>query len=214
MTMPKPRLLSQPAGVRYDALRRLFLMIRTDRPHFWRELVDAVRHADKPEEAAAAWLEQKGLMDDGRVALPAACAVLLNDVQDWRLIAVVLHFMNEGFLPSGEHFQFVYTLDLMQLDVRQFPPNIEGLIAWATDDFTAQLRAWLQQCGLVQEVPKDTDVRLQALLLHLVDNKSVTAIAHRNNEIHDVSAARRLLRQAEELTGLKRRTRPGRPSIK
>jgi len=212
--MPKPRLLSQPAGVHYDALRRFFAMIRDDRQRIWGELVDAVRNADKPEEAAAAWLQHRGLIDDERVALPAACAVLLNDVQDWRLIAPVLYFTHEGFLPAGEHFQFVYTLDLMRLDVRQFPPNIEGLIAWATDDFTAQLRAWLQQCGLIQEVPKDTDARLELLMLHLIDGASVSAIARRNGEQHDERVIRRWLAEAEAMTGLKRRTRPGRPSRK
>jgi hypothetical protein len=214
--MPKPRLLSQPAGVRYDALRRFFAMIRDDRQRIWRGLVDAVRNADKPEQAAAAWLQHRGLMDDEQVALPAICSVLLGDVLHWRLIAPVLHFANAGFLPAGEHFQFVYTLDLMQLDVRQLPPNIEGLIAWATDDFTAQLRAWLQECGLIQEVPKDTDARLELLLLHLVDGKTVSAIARarRNGEQHDERVIRRWLAEAEAMTGLKRRTRPGRPARK
>jgi hypothetical protein len=212
--MPKPRLLSQPAGVRYDALRRLFLMIRTDRQRVWHELVDAVRHADKPEEAAAAWLEQKGLMDDGHVALPAACAVLLNDIQDWRLIAVVLHFMRDGFISEDDATPFVYRLDLERFDIRLFPLDIDALIARAVADFTERLRLWLQQCGLAQELPKDTDARLELLMLHLVGGASISALARRNGEQHDERVIRRWLAEAEELTGLKRRTRPGRPSRK
>jgi hypothetical protein len=217
MAMRKPRLLSLPAGVRYEALKRFFAMIRADRPRVWHELVDAVRHADKPEEAAAAWLEQKGLMDDGHVALPAACAVLLNDVQDWRLTAVVLHFMKEGFLPAGNQPQFVYTLDLMEFDVRQYPLSIDAMIARAVDDFTAQLRTWLHQCGMTQEMPVDADERLEMLMLHLVDGLKVTDIAY-DYTTSDIRHVRRLLAEAEAMTGIMRRTRTrtrtGRPSRK
>jgi hypothetical protein len=220
--MRRPKILSLPPGARYAALRRLFLLVRREKKEVWRELVEAVKASKNAPEAAKVvrqWLETHGLAGQDDLALSAISHVLGTDLPDTKALSFLLAGA-WGLLkvfPEEVDLRFNYTLDLKEgIPLNWHPLEVDKLIAWSAQDFTHKLRAWLEGLGFMQERPSDADAdaRLKALMLHLIDGASVSAIARRKEEQHDERVIRRWLAEAEAMTGLKRRSRTGRPSRK
>jgi hypothetical protein len=231
--MRRREVISHPSAARHRNLEALLKKIRVGYHSEWEALrrrAAAAADVEALVEAVEAWLQRYSLLDAAGLAVPAAVALLAEDLPNRPdLVKLAMVFALRGHIkaeaPAPAHFEFEFRYKHVFGDgapwLRGFDPQQyrAAVIADAVAKFKAEfepkldaaLEGYLQNCAAAGIALNDESMKLDQslglLARYLMRGATVEQIAEEFDL--DISTVSRRLQEAARSCGLTLR-RPGR----
>lgn len=215
---PLPKIVTHPLELRARSLRILLEIVREKYPAHWHDLIDAARAALGKTETLLGvierWLRARRMFDDEGIAVFAALKLLAENIDELNHGEAVKALMwadLRGYIPRshppqpvtlkcryliGDGMSFVFGLQFEKMRA-----HILADFSAKLDDALAEYRRNCEAARLVEQPVSPAErERLEWLARHLVEGRSVPALAREKN--HEYEALRKALAEAARACGL------------